>query len=104
MRWSKGRKIGNNIGSAQTQFKKGERTGRAAELYKPIGSERLHVSGYLERKIHDGLPMQSRWRFVHLLNWEAENGPVPEGMAAVTATMRLSFSACLISSLAKTLV
>ena len=32
----------------------------------------------MERKIHDGLPLQSRWRAVHLLNWEAINGPIPK--------------------------
>lgn len=67
--------------SAQTQFKKGGRSGVAAKLYKPIGTERLCKDGYLERKIHDGMPLQSRWRAVHLVEWEAINGPVPEGMA-----------------------
>lgn len=76
--WSKGKKIGNNPGSARTQFKKGDRSGVAAEIYKPIGSERIS-DGYLVRKINDGFPMQSRWRAVHLLNWESENGPLPKG-------------------------
>ena len=79
--WNTGKKIGNNPGSAKTQFKNGDRTGRAAALYKPIGSERLINQGYLERKIHDGLPVRSRWRFVHLLNWENIHGPIPVGMA-----------------------
>jgi hypothetical protein len=79
--WSKGRKIGNNPGSARTQFKRGSRSGVAAKIYKPIGSERVHYSGYLQRKIHDGLPMQSRWKLVHCIEWEKLNGPVPKGMA-----------------------
>src|SRR6185437_7978694 len=70
-----------NANSARTQFKKGGRTGRANELYKPIGTERLSKDGYLERKIHDGMPLQSRWRAVHLVNWEKLNGPLPKGMA-----------------------
>jgi len=72
--WSPGR-------MKTTQFKKGERRGVAVKLYKPIGSERLSKEGYPERKIHDGLPLQSRWRAVHLIRWEAINGPVPKGMA-----------------------
>lgn len=70
---------GRHPNAARTQFKKGGRTGRAAEIYKPIGSERLHPSGYIERKINDDMPLQARWRFVHLINWEALHGPVPAG-------------------------
>jgi hypothetical protein len=40
----------------------------------------IHESGYRERKIHDGLPMHSSWKFVHRIEWEKLNGPVPEGM------------------------
>jgi len=76
---NKGKKMPYNANSARTRFKKGGRTGRANQIYKPIGSERLCKDGYRERKIHDGLPMQSRWRAVHLLNWEAVNGPIPRG-------------------------
>ncbi len=77
---NKGKPMPYNANSARTRFKKGNRTGRANQVYKPIGSERLSKEGYLERKIHDGLPMQSRWRGVHLLNWERKHGPVPKGM------------------------
>lgn len=76
--WTKGKKLPFNANSAKTQFKKGDRTGRARDLYKPIGFERI-ADGYLVRKINDGLPRQSRWRAVHLLNWEKENGALPEG-------------------------
>lgn len=76
---NKGQKMPFNANSARTQFKKGNRTGMANENYKPIGTERMSKDGYLERKMHDGLPLQSRWRAVHLINWEAVNGPVPEG-------------------------
>lgn len=77
--WSKGQKMPYNANSARTRFKKGHRGGKALENYKPIGTERMSKEGYLERKVHDGLPLQSRWRAVHLINWEAENGPIPEG-------------------------
>jgi hypothetical protein len=78
--WSLGKKLPFNAGCTRTQFKKGNRTGAAAESYKPIGTECVR-GGYLVRKIHDGLPMQSRWRAVHLLNWEKLHGPLPKGMA-----------------------
>ena len=65
----------------ETQFRKGVRQGVAVRLYKPIGTERMSKDGYLERKINDGLPLQARWRAVHLIDWEAENGRVPRGFA-----------------------
>lgn len=77
---TKGTRRPFNANSAATQFKKGERRGVAARLYKPIGTERLSKSGYVERKIHDGMPLQSRWRAVHLIRWEEINGPVPAEM------------------------
>lgn len=79
--WTKGRKLPFNAGSARTQFKRGgPRSGNAIENYRPIGSERMHESGFLERKVNDDFPMQARWQFVHRINWEAANGPVPAGM------------------------
>jgi hypothetical protein len=83
--WNKGKamppgKGGNHPNARRTQFKKGTRQGIAVKLYKPIGTERVSKEGYLERKIHDGMPLQSRWRAVHLILWEEANGLVPEGM------------------------
>jgi hypothetical protein len=77
--WNTGKKMPYNANRAKTQFKKGHRGGVAKERYKPLGTERLSKDGYLERKIHDGMPLQSRWRAVHLVNWEAINGPLPKG-------------------------
>ena len=77
--WNTGKKRPYNANSARTQFKKGHRGGRAAEIYKPIGTERQNKDGYLERKVNNDLPFQARWRAVHLLNWEKINGPVPDG-------------------------
>lgn len=65
----------------ETQFKKGMRRGVAVRLYKPIGTERISKDGYLERKVNDSLPLQARWRSVHLLVWEAAHGPIPKGHA-----------------------
>lgn len=80
--WNAGMK-GLHFGgrSAETQFKKGHRGGKALLNYKPIGTERISKDGYLERKIHDGMPLQSRWRAVHLVLWESVNGPLPKGHA-----------------------
>lgn len=78
--WNKGMK-GLDIGGKETRFKKGHRGGRAAEVYQPIGAERISKDGYLQRKINDDLPLQKRWRGVHILVWEEANGPLPAGHA-----------------------
>lgn len=65
----------------ETQFKKGHRGGRAGQLYQPIGAERLSKDGYLQMKVNDDLPLQRRWRAVHVLLWESAHGPVPPGHA-----------------------
>lgn len=63
-----------------TRFKKGHgRSGVAVKLYKPVGTERISKDGYPERKVNDDLPLQGRWRAIHLINWEAVNGPIPKG-------------------------
>lgn len=79
--WNKGTSYTAGGRSAETRFKPGERRGVAVRLYKPIGSERISKDGYLERKINDGMPLQKRWRAVHLIEWEAINGPLPAGHA-----------------------
>ena len=65
----------------ETWFRKGERRGRAALNYQPVGSERFSKDGYLQRKTNEDLPFQRRWRMVHVLLWEAAHGPVPPGHA-----------------------
>lgn len=65
----------------ETQFRKGERRGVAVLVYKAIGTERVSKDGYLERKVNDDLPLQRRWRAVHLIEWEKANGPLPRGFA-----------------------
>lgn len=72
---------GDHPNARRTQFKKGFRGGRAAQNYQPIGTVRVTEDGYLERKVHDNLPMQSRWQLVQRLEWEAANGPIPKGYA-----------------------
>jgi len=78
---NKGKTMPFNANSAATRFQKGQRTGRANDLWKPIGTERVTEDGYIERKVHDGLPMQSRWQLLQRIEWEAANGPIPAGYA-----------------------
>lgn len=79
--WNKGKQYEAGGRSAETQFKKGDRTGRANQIYQPVGAERISKDGYLQRKINDDMPMYKRWRGVHIINWEAINGPLPAGHA-----------------------
>lgn len=74
-------KGGRHPNARRTQFKAGERTGIAARNYKPIGYERITEDGYRERKVNDDLPFKNRWKLVQRIEWEAANGPIPEGYA-----------------------
>lgn len=78
---NKGKKMSFNPNSAATRFQPGSRTGRAEALYKPIGTERLTKDGYRQRKMHDDMPMHTRWQLVQRVEWEAVNGPIPAGYA-----------------------
>lgn len=68
--FNKGKK-GLICGGKETQFKKGQR----ALNYRPIGSERVSVDGYIEIKVAD----PGKWRMKHLVLWEEANGPIPKG-------------------------
>lgn len=78
---NKGKTMPFNANSAATQFKHGSRSGRAEELYKPIGTERLTKDGYRQRKMNDDMPIHTRWQLVQRVEWEAVNGPIPAGYA-----------------------
>jgi hypothetical protein len=79
--WNKGTRFVAGGRSVETRFKPGTRQGVAVKLWKPVGTERVSKDGYLERKVNDDLPLQRRWRAVHLIVWEAANGPLPKGHA-----------------------
>ena len=68
-------------GSEKGWFPKGTLSGRAAKIAQPIGTERVAKGGYLQRKVNNDRPFYKRWRFVHVLNWEANHGPIPKGHA-----------------------
>jgi len=81
--WNKGRKGWKAGGrSARTRFKKGHKP----HTWVPVGSERVTKDGILERKVADhGGYNNKDWRPVHVLIWEAANGPVPKGHLVVFA-------------------
>jgi len=64
--WNKGKYMRVSIA---TEFKIGQKP----HNYKPVGSERITVDGYLERKVAD----PKKWKGVHVIVWEEVNGPVP---------------------------
>jgi hypothetical protein len=63
--------------SPLTQFKKGERHGRAAQLWVPLGSHRINGDGYLDRKISELCRGAMDWEAVHRLVWIEQMGPIP---------------------------
>ena len=69
---NKGKKGG---GWEPTQFKKGS----IPANYRPVGSERVNVDGYIEIKVAD----PNKWRCKHVVIWEERNGLVPKGHALI---------------------
>ena len=79
--WNKGIPFDSGGRSVETRFRPGNRSGRAQALWMPVGSLRINADGYLQRKVHDEMPMHTRWRAEHLVIWEAAHGPLPKGHA-----------------------
>lgn len=78
--WNKGKKLGNNPGSARTQFTKGALPHNA----KGAGHESIGEDGYVWIVTDQQNPWTgaSTWRVhKHRYLWETANGPVPSGMA-----------------------
>lgn len=70
--WSPGR-------MRETQFKKGEINGHAAQIWVPVGSKRYSKEGYLETKFREREGRYGNWKGAHILLWEEAHGPVPRG-------------------------
>ena len=70
---NKGKKLSPEVYAkvSRTMFKKGNRT----HNYKPVGSERVNVDGYVEVKVAD----PGKWRLKHRVIWEEAHGPIPRG-------------------------
>lgn len=78
--WNKGKKLGNNPGSARTQFKKDTHPHNT----KWAGYEHLRSDGYIEISVEQTNPhtgFERRMVMKHKWLWEKAHGPVPEGMA-----------------------
>lgn len=77
--WSKGKKIGNNPGSARTQFK----AGQLPHNTKYAGHERVASHGYIEISVEQVNPhtgFERRYVLKHRWLWEQAHGPIPDGM------------------------
>lgn len=61
--------------ASRTMFKKGN----ISHNYRPVGSERVNVDGYIEIKVAD----PSKWELKHRVVWEESNGKIPAGMNLV---------------------
>jgi HNH endonuclease len=79
--WNKGLRYIAGGRSGETQFRPGVRTGRAVELWHPVGTLRISADGYLQRKVNDDHPIHKRWRAEHILIWEAAHGPLEKSLA-----------------------
>ena len=75
-----------NKGKKQTDFMSAEgiertkptrfQKGHIPPNYRPVGSERINVDGYVEVKVREGL---SGWRLKHRVVWEEAYGVIPKG-------------------------
>lgn len=61
--------------SPATEFKKGNRPVN----YRPVGSERVNVDGYIEIKVAD----PRTWQLKHWVVWEEAHGKRPKGHALI---------------------
>jgi len=55
------------------------KSGQMPQTYRPVGSERVNVDGYVEVKIAD----PKTWRAKHVVIWEQAHGPVPKGHVVI---------------------
>nr|WP_314758102.1 HNH endonuclease signature motif containing protein [uncultured Lachnoanaerobaculum sp.] len=58
-----------------TMFKKGH----SPQNYRPVGSERVNVDGYIEVKVED----PNKWNLKHRVIWEEHNGEIPKGKLVI---------------------
>lgn len=62
-------------------FNKPNRTsftnGHVPVNFKPVGSERINVDGYIEIKVRN----PNKWQFKHRVIWTTIHGEIPKGMA-----------------------
>lgn len=68
---NKGKKGICAAGCEKSWFKKGH----IPANYRPVGSERVNVDGYIEVKVAD----PNKWKLKHRVVWESANGKIPKG-------------------------
>lgn len=70
---NKGKKMSSDVYERckGTMFKKGQKPVN----FKPVGSERVNVDGYVEIKVAN----PRTWKLKHRVIWEEANGPIPPG-------------------------
>jgi hypothetical protein len=75
---------------AETQFKKGERRGKAAENWVPVGTIRTDTEGFLRIKVRDASKGEATgygnvkvWPLLNRHVWEQHYGPIPASHAVV---------------------
>ena len=73
--YNKGMKGTYHKGCEKGWFKKGARPAN----YRPVGSERINVDGYIEVKVAD----PNKWRAKHIVVWESVNGKIPKGCVII---------------------
>jgi len=79
--WNAGMKGWQACGrSTETQFKLGK---KPSNTWRPIGAERVSKDGILARKVADTGDKKADWRMVHVMIWEAENEPLPDGYIVI---------------------
>lgn len=74
---NKGTKGMFNVGGNRTSFKKGN----TPINYRPVGSERINVDGYIEIKIKD----PNKWDLKHRVVYKQLHGDIPKGSVIIFA-------------------
>lgn len=91
--WNAGKKGWQAGGrSAETQFKKGQILGAAAQKRRPIGSTYADKDGRTLVKVSETGNRRRDWQYTHVMEWEAANGPVPKGHVVTSDFQCLSRS------------
>ncbi len=77
--WNKGKRFIAGGRSAETRFKKGQKS----HTWNPIGHERISKDGYLERKMADTGVTRRDYVAVHRLVWIQAGNTIPPGHIVV---------------------
>lgn len=73
--WSKGKRMQTRGRMAETQFKKGN----VPHNWRPVGSERVNVDGYIEIKVSE----PKKWMLKHRYVWQQHYGEIPKGSMVI---------------------